>query len=180
MTLKELKNRALIKADEVANAELYEDIIIDAINSVGDKIVAFARPRVKYIEVESNNKRITMPSDMIVLNEVQNMDGNIVRYRKIDNRTIEVSTDGLYRLNYNAIFPNITKETEDNEVIDIEEVCEDCLITGVASVIAIDDIEKYDILANEYNNLLANLSQLDEPVQDLNNQKVSRVGGWYW
>ena len=68
--------------------------------------------------------------------------------------------DGNYILKYKAFLPNITNETEDEFEIEIEPIAEACMVAGVASWIAIDNPEIYDVLNAEYNNLLANLSQI--------------------
>ena len=84
-----------------------------------------------------------------------------------------------YQIKYKAFLPNITKETEDDFEIEIDPIAESCMVAGVASWIAIDNPEIYDVLNNEYNNLLANLSQIPETVNEHTNG-IARIGGWYW
>ena len=64
-------------------------------------------------------------------------------------------------------------------IITTDTAKEICMVVGVASWIAVDNPEIYDVLNNEYNNLLANLSQIPETVNEHTNG-IARIGGWYW
>ena len=122
---------------------------------------------------------IEMPEDCYELITVTNKSMTEVSYRKMNNHQIQVAMDGEYILKYKAFLPNITKEAEDDYEIEIEPIAESCMVAGVASWIAIDNPEIYDVLNAEYNNLLANLSQIPETVNEHSNG-ISRIGGWYW
>ena len=69
--------------------------------------------------------------------------------------------------------------SKDDYEIEIDPIAESCMVAGVASWIAIDNPEIYDVLNAEYNNLLANLSQIPETVNEHSNG-ITRIGGWYW
>lgn len=179
MTLKELKERALVSADEIGNEIEYADQLVEAINKVQNKLVVFARNKIKYEKVQAEDNVIEMPADCYELIEIINGSLTNVNFKKINNHQVQVALDGNYTLKYKAFLPNITKETEDDFEIEIEPIAEPCMVVGVASWIAIDNPEIYDVLNNEYNNLLANLSQIPETVNEHSNG-IARIGGWYW
>ena len=178
MTLKELKERALVSADEIGNEIEYADQLVEAINKVQNKLVVFARNKIKYEPVVAEDNIIEMPNDCYELISVKRglQDANFI---KMNNHQVQVAMDGNYTLKYKAFLPNITKETEDEFEIEIEPIAESCMVAGVASWIAIDNPEIYDVLNGEYNNLLANLSQIPETVNEHSNA-ITRIGGWYW
>ena len=179
MTLKDLKERALVSADEIGNEIEYADQLVEAINKVQNKLCVFARNKIRYRVVMAEDNVIEMPEDCYELITVTNKSMTEVSYRKMNNHQIQVAMDGEYILKYKAFLPNITKETEDDYEIEIEPIAESCMVAGVASWIAIDNPEIYDVLNAEYNNLLANLSQIPETVNEHSNG-ISRIGGWYW
>lgn len=179
MTLKELKERALVSADEIGNEIEYADQLVEAINKVQNKLVVFARNKIKYEKVQAEDNVIEMPADCYELIEIINGSLTNVNFKKINNHQVQVALDGNYTLKYKAFLPNITKETEDDFEIEIEPIAEACMVAGVASWIAIDNPEIYDVLNGEYNNLLANLSQIPETVNEHSNG-ITRIGGWYW
>ena len=179
MTLKDLKERALVSADEIGNEIEYADQLVEAINKVQNKLVVFARNKINYRVVLAEDNVIEMPEDCYELITVTNKSMTEVSYRKMNNHQIQVAIDGEYILKYKAFLPNITKETEDDYEIEIEPIAESCMVAGVASWIAIDNPEIYDVLNAEYNNLLANLSQIPETVNEHTNG-IARIGGWYW
>lgn len=184
MTLKELKERALISADEIGNESEYEEQLIEAINKVQNKLLVFAKNKYKYTYVlarrgRGNDIRIKLPEDCFELVEVRDEYLNIIQYNKINNQEIQVPSTGTYQLKYKAFLPNVTKDTEEDYVIDIDPIAESCMVVGVASWIAIDNPELYDVLNNEYNNLLVNLSQMTETVGEMTGG-IERIGGWYW
>lgn len=179
MTLKELKERALVSADEIGNEIEYADQLVEAINKVQNKLVVFARNKINYRVVLAEDNVIEMPEDCYELITITNKSMTEVSYKKMNNHQIQVAIDGEYILKYKAFLPNITKETEDDYEIEIEPIAESCMVAGVASWIAIDNPEIYDVLNAEYNNLLANLSQIPETVNEHSNG-ISRIGGWYW
>ena len=178
MTLKELKERALVSADEIGNEIEYADQLVEAINKVQNKLCVFARNKIKYEPVVAEGNIIEMPNDCYELISVKRglQDANFI---KMNNHQVQVAMDGNYTLKYKAFLPNITKETEDEFEIEIEPIAESCMVAGVASWIAIDNPEIYDVLNGEYNNLLANLSQIPETVNEHSNG-ITRIGGWYW
>jgi hypothetical protein len=179
MTLKELKERALVSADEIGNEIEYADQLVEAINKVQNKLCVFARNKIKYEKAQAEDNVIEMPADCYELIEIINGSLANVNFKKINNHQVQVALDGNYTLKYKAFLPNITKETEDEFEIEIEPIAEACMVAGVASWIAIDNPEIYDVLNNEYNNLLANLSQIPETVNEHTNG-IARIGGWYW
>lgn len=179
MTLKELKERALVSADEIGNEIEYADQLVEAINKVQNKLVVFARNKIKYQIVKAEGNVIEMPEDCYELISLTTKSLVDVVYKKMNNHQIQVAMDGEYILKYKAFLPNITKETEDDFEIEIEPIAESCMVVGVASWIAIDNPEIYDVLNAEYNNLLANLSQIPETVNEHTNG-IARIGGWYW
>lgn len=190
MTLKELKERALVSADEIGNELEYADQLVEAINKVQNKLCVFARNKIRYMNVASGRSKnrhnsgtgsgiVTLPSDCYELIEIKDNNFNIVSFTKLNNTEIKVPADGIYQIKYKAFLPNVTKETEDDFEIEIEPIAEACMVAGVASWIAIDNPEIYDVLNNEYNNLLANLSQIPETVNEHTNG-IARIGGWYW
>ena len=180
ITWQEVKERALIKADEQGNEIEYKDLLIDGVNSVLKKIVSFAKNNIKYIEVESKDGIIEMPSDIFQFMELKDKDLREVNFQKVDNIRIRVNGDGKYQLKYKSFLPKITEETENEYVIEIEEVAEECLIYGVATSITVDNAEYYDVLANEYNNLLSNLSMLGESIDEYGRGAIYRIEGWYY
>ena len=179
MTLKELKERALVSADEIGNEIEYADQLVEAINKVQNKLCVFARNKIKYQVVKAEDNVIEMPEDCYELMSLTTKSLVDVVYKKMNNHQIQVAMDGEYILKYKAFLPNITNETEDEFEIEIEPIAESCMVAGVASWIAIDNPEIYDVLNNEYNNLLANLSQIPETVNEHTNG-IARIGGWYW
>ena len=179
MTLKDLKERALVSADEIGNEIEYADQLVEAINKVQNKLVVFARNKINYRVVLAEDNVIEMPEDCYELISLTTKSLVDVSYKKINNHQIQVGIDGSYILKYKAFLPNITKETEDDFEIEIDPIAESCMVAGVASWIAIDNPEIYDVLNNEYNNLLANLSQIPETVNEHTNG-MARIGGWYW
>lgn len=190
LTLKELKERALISADEIGNEIEYADQLVEAINKVQNKLCVFARNKIKYTNLPTGRSKnrhntgagsgiITLPSDCYELLEIKDSNFNIVSFAKLNNEEVRLPSDGTYQLKYKAFLPNITKETEDDFEIEIEPIAEACMVAGVAAWIAIDNPEIYDVLTSEYNNLLMNLSQIPEAVNEHSNG-ISRIGGWYW
>lgn len=179
MKLKELKERALVSADEIGNEIEYADQLVEAINKVQNKLCVFARNKIRYFLVRAEDNVIELPEDCYELISLTTKSLVDVSYKKINNHQIQVAMDGEYILKYKAFLPNITKETEDDFEIEIEPIAESCMVAGVASWIAIDNPEIYDVLNNEYNNLLANLSQIPETVNEHTNG-IARIGGWYW
>lgn len=190
MTLKELKERALVSADEIGNEMEYADQLVEAINKVQNKLVVFARNKIKYENVSAGrsknrhnsntgNNVVTLPNDCYELIEIRDTSLNLVSFTKINNQEVMVPNNGVFQIKYKAFLPNITADTEDEFEIAIEPIAEACMVAGVASWIAIDNPEIYDVLNNEYNNLLANLSQIPETVNEHSNG-IARIGGWYW
>lgn len=179
MKLGDLKERALVSADEIGNEIEYADQLVEAINKVQNKLVVFARNKINYRVVLAEDNVIEMPEDCYELISLTTKSLVDVSYKKINNHQIQVGIDGSYILKYKAFLPNITKETEDDFEIEIDPIAESCMVAGVASWIAIDNPEIYDVLNNEYNNLLANLSQIPETVNEHTNG-MARIGGWYW
>lgn len=180
MKLKELKDRALITADEEGNEIEYSTQLIEAINKVQNKLVVFARNKIKYTNVTADAEGIIeLPEDCFELIEVK-LGLTPVSYIKIDNSRIKVPASEVHTLKYKAFLPNITESTSDDFEIEIENIAEPCLVVGVASWITIDNPELYDVLISEYNNLLANLAELAETISENTAGIVERVGGWYW
>ena len=190
MTLKELKERALVSADEIGNEAEYEDQLVEAINKVQNKLCVFARNKIEYANISAGRSKnrhstnagntvITLPNNCYELIEVRDSNFNLVSFTKLNNEEIRVPSNGVFQVKYKAFLPNITKETEDEYIIEIEPIAEACMVAGVAAWIAIDNPEIYDVLNNEYNNLLANLSQIPETVNEHTNG-IARIGGWYW
>jgi hypothetical protein len=180
ITWKKVKERALIKAGEKGNENDYIEELVDGVNSVLKKIVSFAKNNIKYIEIESKDGIIEMPSDIFQFMELKDKDLREVSFQKVDNIRIKVNGDGIFQLKYKSFLDEITEETEDDYVIEIEEVAKECLIVGLATEISIDNPEYYDILANEYNNLLSNLSMLPETIDDYGKNGIYRIEGWYY
>ena len=180
MKLKELKDRALITADEEGNEIEYNTQLIEAINKVQNKLVVFARNKIKYANLAADEEGIIeLPKDCFELMEVK-CGLTPVSYVKIDNSKIKVTNEMAYTLKYKAFLPDVTESTLDDFEIEIDGIAEACLVVGVASWIGIDNPELYDVLVAEYNTLLANLSELSETVNENTNGMVERVGGWYW
>lgn len=179
MKLKELKERALVSADEIGNEIEYADQLVEAINKVQNKLCVFARNKIKYKTVLAEDNVIKIPDDCYELINITNKNMVGVSFIKMNNQQIQVAIDGVYILKYKAFLPNVTKETEDDFEIEIDPIAESCMVVGVASWIAIDNPEIYDVLINEYNNLLANLSEIPETVNEHTNG-IARIGGWYW
>ena len=179
MKLKDLIERVLISADEIGNEAEYREQLVEAINKVQNKLCVFARNKIKYQPIKAEDNVIVLPNDCYELIDVINSSLNSVRFMKLNNNQIQVAIDGEYTIKYKAFLPNITIDTEDDFEIDIEPIAEPCMVAGVASWIAIDNPEIYDVLNNEYNNLLANLSQIPETVSEISNG-IERIGGWYW
>lgn len=179
MKLKDLKERALITADEEGNEIEYNTQLIEAINKVQNKLVVFARNKIKYVNITAVEGTIELPEDCFELMEVK-CGLTLANYVKINNNKIKVADDNTYTLKYKAFLPNVTESTLDDFEIEIDSIAETCLVVGVASWIAIDNPELYDVLVAEYNTLLANLSELSETVSENTNGMVERVGGWYW
>ena len=179
MKLKDLIERALVSADEIGNEAEYREQLVEAVNKVQNKLVVFARNKIKCEPAKAEENVIVLPEDCYELIEIRN--GNLanVSYMKINNNQVQVAIDGDYTIKYKAFLPNITLETTEDYEIDIEPIAEPCMVAGVASWIAIDNPEIYDVLNNEYNNLLANLSEIPETVNEHSNGIV-RIGGWYW
>ena len=63
MTLKELKERALVSADEIGNELEYADQLVEAINKVQNKLCVFARNKIKYESVVAVDNIIEIPED---------------------------------------------------------------------------------------------------------------------
>jgi hypothetical protein len=179
MKLKDLFARALVTADEIGNEAEYREQLIEAINKVQNKLVVFARNKIKYKPVVAEDNVIELPSDCYELIGILNSNMKSVNYGKMNNKQVQVAIDGNYIAKYKAFLPKVTDETLEDFEIEVEPIAEECLVTGVASWIAIDNPEIYDVLNNEYNNLLANLSQIPETVNE-NQNTVARVEGWYW
>lgn len=179
MELNELIKRALVSADEIGNEAEYKEQLIEAINKVQNKLVVFARNKIKYEKVIAEDNVIVLPDDCYELLEIKNDRLKNVNFVKMNNKQVQVAIDGDYTMKYKAFLPNVTADSGDDFEIEIEPIAEACMVAGVASWIAIDNPEIYDILNNEYNNLLANLSQMPESVGE-NQKGIDRVEGWYW
>lgn len=177
MTVGELIKSVLIKADEVGEEEEYRASIIDAINSVTRKIINFAKNNKKYVTLETDNKEITMPSDFFSLVNVKNINNEPVLYTRTGKKTIKLEQDGEYNIIYNSYLDKLEDNVEDDYELEIEECAEECLIYGCACQITMDNEELYPILVSEYNNLLSNLSLLDE-LPEYN--RILRVDGWWY
>lgn len=179
MKLNELIKRALVTADEIGNEAEYREQLVEAINKVQNKLVVFARNKIKYEPVAAEENVIDLPEDCYELIGILNSNMGTVNYGKMNNKQVQVAMDGKYIAKYKAFLPKVTTETTEDFEIEIEPIAEECLVTGVASWIAIDNPEIYDVLSNEYNNLLANLSQIPETVGE-NQTTIARTEGWYW
>ena len=186
MKLNDLIKRALVTADEIGNEAEYKEQLVEAINKVQNKLVVFARNKIKYEKVVAEGNVITLPKDCYELLSVSygDIDSSHFgecngKYVKLNNNQVKVSIDGEYTVRYKAFLPTITEDSGDEFEVEIDAIAEECLVTGVASWIAVDNPELYGVLVNEYNNLLANLSQMPETVNEVGTEVV-RVGGWYW
>ena len=71
MKLKDLKERALITADEEGNEIEYNTQLIEAINKVQNKLVVFARNKIKYVNITAVEGTIELPEDCFELMEVK-------------------------------------------------------------------------------------------------------------
>ena len=179
MKLNDLIKRALVSADEIGNEAEYQDQLIEAINKVQNKLVVFARNKIKYETITAEENVIVLPDDCFELIEIKNDRLKNVNFVKMNNKQVQVAIDGDYTIKYKAFLPNVTADSGEDFEIDIEPIAESCMVAGVASWIAIDNPEIYDVLNNEYNNLLANLSQMPETISE-NQTGIARVEGWYW
>ena len=179
MKLNKLFKRALVTADEIGNEVEYKEQLIEATNKVQNKLVLFAKNKIKYEKVVAEDNVITLPKDCYELLEIKNSNLHNVNYTKMTNNQVQVAIDGEYTARYKAFLPTITEDSGDDFEVEIDPIAEECLVTGVASWIAVDNPELYGVLVNEYNNLLANLSQMPETVNEVGTEVV-RVGGWYW
>ena len=179
MKLNELFKRALVTADEIGNEVEYKEQLIEATNKVQNKLVLFAKNKIKYEHVKAEDNVITLPDDCYELIEIKNGNLHNVNFTKMNNNQVQVAIDGDYVVRYKAFLPKVTEASGDDFEVEIDPIAEECLVTGVASWIAIDNPEIYGVLINEYNNLLANLSQMPETVSELGGEVV-RTGGWYW
>ena len=179
MKLNDLIKRALVTADEIGNEVEYKEQLVEAINKVQNKLVVFARNKIKYEKVVAEDNVITLPNDCYELIEVKNSNLHNANFVKMNNNQIQVAIDGEYLTKYKAFLPKVTTDTLEDFEIEIDPIAEECMVVGVASWIAVDNPELYGVLVNEYNNLLANLSQIPETVNETGTEVV-RVGGWYW
>lgn len=178
MNIKYVVGEALSLADEVGNEEEYREKIIRAINHVQAKISKFAKQIKTYINIQSIDRVITLPDDLLTLVSVEDTSGNFVSYKQIYVNKIEVNHEDNYRVCYSKILPDFDVNAKDNEEIMIEKIAEQCLIYGVAAEISMDNEDIYPILQNEYNNLLANLEiAVDIPSSG---SSISHIEGmWY-
>ena len=182
MTIQYVIDEALSLADEVGNVTEYKEKIVRAINHVQAKISKFAKPIKKYVDLETENRVITMPDDFLSLVEVTDANGDLLIYDKMDVNKIKLESDGTYRVCYNtllkdfAIEPNADIDTTQD--IMIEPIAEQCLIYGVAAEICMDNEVLYPILQNEYNNLLVNLGVVVD-IPDTGNS-FSHIKGWWY
>jgi hypothetical protein len=179
MKLNDLIKRALVTADEIGNEAEYKEQLVEAINKVQNKLVVFARNKIKYEKVVAEDNVITLPNDCYELIEVKNSNLQNANFVKMNNNQIQVAIDGEYLTKYKAFLPKVTTDALEDFEIEIDPIAEECMVVGVASWIAVDNPELYGVLVNEYNNLLANLSQIPEAVNETGTEVV-RVGGWYW
>ena len=179
MKLNELFKRALITADEIGNEAEYREQLVEATNKVQNKLVVFAKNKIKYEHVKAEDNVITLPDDCYELIEVKGNNLHNARFLKMNNKEVQVAIDGDYIIRYKAYLPKVTTDTLEDFEIEIDPVAEECMVVGVASWIAVDNPELYGVLVNEYNNLLANLSQMPETVNEIGTGVV-RTGGWYW
>lgn len=182
MTIQYVIDEALSLADEDGNEAEYKEKIIRAINHVQAKISKFAKPIKKYVNIETENRIMTLPDDFLSLVSVKDGDNNFVPYTQIDSNKLEFDTDGTYHVCYNKILEDFeidsTNDIDATQEVQIEKIAEQCLIYGVAAEISMDNEELYPILQNEYNNLLANLeSAMDIP--DTNSSIAHIKWGWY-
>ena len=99
MTLKELKERALVSADEIGNEIEYADQLVEAINKVQNKLCVFARNKIKYEPAVAEGNIIEMPNDCYELISVKRglQDANFI---KMNNHQVQVAMDGNYILKY--------------------------------------------------------------------------------
>ena len=179
MNIKYVIDEVLSLADEEGNESEYKTKIIRAINHVQAKISKFAKPIRKYVELETENKIITLPEDFLSLVNVKSLSDEYMSYTEFDVNKIKLNNDGVYRICYNSILKDF--EIYDDIEIDTTQkiqIAEQCLIYGVAAEISMDNEELYPILQNEYNNLLANLEMaVDIPSSG---STISHIKwGWY-
>ena len=78
MTIQYVIDEALSLADEVGNVTEYKEKIVRAINHVQAKISKFAKPIKKYVDLETENRVITMPDDFLSLVEVTDANGDLL------------------------------------------------------------------------------------------------------
>ena len=182
MTIQYVIDEALSLADEVGNEADYKEKIVRAINHVQAKISKFAKPIKKYVNLETEDRVMTMPEDFLSLVEVTDANGDLLVYDKIDTNKIKLESDGTYRVCYNTLLKDIiiepNSEIDTTQEIGIEPIAEQCLIYGVAAEICMDNEELYPMLQNEYNNLLVNLGV----VVDIPNtgSSFSHIKGWWY
>ena len=178
MNIKYVVDEALSLADEIGNEEEYREKIIRAVNHVQAKISKFAKQIKTYVNIQSIDKVITLPDDLLTLVSVEDTSGNFVAYKQVDVNKIEVNHEDNYRICYNKILPDFDVNAKDEEEILIEKIAEQCLVYGVAAEISMDNEDLYPILQNEYNNLLANLEiAVDIPSSG---SSISHIEGmWY-
>lgn len=142
-------------------------------------MVLFAKNKIKYEHVIAEENVIILPDDCYELLEVKTSDLHNAKFFKMNNKQVQVAIDGDYIIKYKAFLPTITEKSGEEFEVEVDPIAEECLVTGVAAWIAVDNPEIYSVLINEYNNLLANLSQMTETVNEIGTEVV-RAEGWYW
>ena len=142
-------------------------------------MVLFAKNKIKYEHVIAEENVIILPDDCYELLEVKTSDLHNAKFFKMNNKQVQVAIDGDYIIKYKAFLPTITEKSGEDFEVEVDPIAEECLVTGVAAWIAVDNPAIYSVLINAYNNLLANLSQMTETVNEIGTEVV-RTEGWYW
>lgn len=125
------------------------------------------------------NEPIKMPEDFLSfsdsMNYLDNKKDPEIIYIGVD--TVELPEFGVYKISYNATYPEITKDIINaDSVLEIPPSILNCLPTYIASqILSQDDIQRSTILLNQFELMLG---RLDTTVH-YEEKEFTSPGGWY-
>ncbi len=163
MTLKEAMGKTMVLLDEVTSHNLTQNMedyvykLYPLFDSVQRELSTLCKPIEKEVMVTAEGGQLAQPGDCYEALGLYT-DGLAVGYEKFGK--VLFVPDGTYTLKYHAYPDEITKDTPDDYVFQIDEDAQEVMLYGVCAGICInDEPELYNTYLDRYNTGMMNILQ---------------------
>lgn len=157
MTIAEATAKILMLIDEDGSTEFNSKIVF-FMDQKQREIVTLVKQIMKTSDILSVDGIITVPADFFEIISIKDSDGNEYSSKYITNTTLEVQNiyeDDTFTVQYNAYPAEITSAST---AFEVDTLCQDAIVYGVAASLVYDDPELYPYLIGEYDRVMANIA----------------------